>query len=114
MTRITTPAIGRCASSTSFAMTFGSKTMSAASRIATSPRSLAYGAPEKAPPTLETDAAVNEPHQGGAHARASSQRVPLFARRLLPAGLVCAGAAPALAQSPPDFSGANLGWVAVG
>jgi len=29
------------------------------------------------------------------------------------AGLVCAGA-PALAQSPPDFSGANLGWIAVG
>jgi hypothetical protein len=29
------------------------------------------------------------------------------------AGLVCAGAA-ALAQSPPDFSGANLGWIAVG
>src|SRR5947199_1341514 len=30
------------------------------------------------------------------------------------AGLVCAGASAALAQSSPDFSGANLGWVAVG
>ncbi len=31
------------------------------------------------------------------------------------AGLVCAGATPALAQgSPPNFSGTNVGWVAVG
>jgi hypothetical protein len=31
------------------------------------------------------------------------------------AGLVCAGAAPALAQgNPPNFAGTNVGWVAVG
>jgi hypothetical protein len=33
----------------------------------------------------------------------------------LVAALVCAGALPALAQaSPPDFSGGNIGWVAIG
>jgi len=37
-----------------------------------------------------------------------------FAAGLL-AGLVCAGAAPALAQgSPPDLSAVNIGWIAVG
>jgi hypothetical protein len=45
------------------------------------------------------------------HVRNASRNSLAFG---LLAGLVCAGASTALAQSPPDFSGANLGWVAVG
>jgi hypothetical protein len=42
-------------------------------------------------------------------------RSPLSLAAALLAGLVCAGAAPALAQgNPPNFAGTNVGWVAVG
>jgi hypothetical protein len=44
---------------------------------------------------------------------AARSRLSLAAGLL--AGLVCAGAAPALAQgNPPNFAGTNVGWVAVG
>jgi hypothetical protein len=44
---------------------------------------------------------------------AARSRLSLAAGLL--AGLVCAGAAPTLAQgNPPNFAGTNVGWVAVG
>src|SRR5262245_66038283 len=95
-------------------MRFGSKTMSAASRIAISRRWLACGVPDG------NAANTRRRHRGqeGAREELMSEQARNASRYSLAAGmlagLVCAGASGVLAQSPPDFSGANLGWVAVG